>query len=892
MKLDIATGKSRKETRWRNTEITWGDLATRLSQTHRTHETVAEYAKLPKPQQDAIKDIGGFVGGLLSGGRRKAGSVVHRQLLTLDLDNAAPGTWDAFTMLYDNAALVYSTHKHTPAKPRLRLVMPLARTVTPEEYEALGRRVAADLGIDMFDHTGYQPYRLMYWPSTSKDGVYEYHAQDGEWLDPDAVLARYRDWRDSSTWPTGEQESVVVLQTMRLAGDPTEKPGVVGAWCRTYDIHEALELLSDIYAPTDTGDGRWSYLGGTTAGGVVTYEDKWAYSHHGTDPAGGKLLNAFDLVRVHLYGHLDDKADKTTDVHKLPSYAAMVEQATKDAEVRRLLGQERLQAAMEDFEEETRSGYSDGAAGGRGVPVDTLLDELTHGPLDGADVVTPADPDDSDWLTQLDVDSKGGYRPTVDNLRLILEHDPRLSGRLVYNELEHRELVVRDLPWRRVTRLSQGWTDKDDSALRGYIEKVYDISSAAKLSDALNVVLMKHAYHPVRRYLERVGGLTGGGGQSGIGGAEGRAGERGVWDGVARVDTLLVRYLGAEDSPYVRAVTRKTLCAAVARAMRPGVKFDHVLTLTGAEGIGKSTLARRLGGPWFSDNFSTVIGKESYEQLSGVWIMEMCEMAGLKKAEVEHIKHFISKQDDRLRVAFGKRTETFPRQCIFIASTNDPEPLREGNGNRRFWVVPVGSGIDGRGREDLLREQTALRDQGEIDQIWSEAVWYWRQGEVLALQGDMEEAAREIQASHTSSDARMGAVLDYLDMPLPEAWWEWGTGERAAYVRDMRELAGELTGQSALGLVAADSVGGGVGPEGSRQDGGVAVKGVVRTKVCAAEIYCEVLGGRLEEMDKRVTREINQIIDKIPGWRKMERVHRANLYGIQRGYERVQGKRL
>ena len=189
--LDIAIGRSRKDVYWKNTQLLWSELVNRLSVTHRTAETLAEYAAAPKSRQDEIKDIGGFVGGLLAGGRRKAGSVLHRGLLTLDLDSAPVGFWSDFQTFYDCAACTYSTHKHTPEHPRLRLVIPLNRAVDVTEYEAIGRRIAGELGIEYFDHTGFQPYRLMYWPSTSKDGVYEFNLQEGPLLDADAMLRTY-----------------------------------------------------------------------------------------------------------------------------------------------------------------------------------------------------------------------------------------------------------------------------------------------------------------------------------------------------------------------------------------------------------------------------------------------------------------------------------------------------------------------------------------------------------------------------------------------------------------------------------------------------------------------------------------------------------------------------
>ena len=272
--FDIATGRSRKETNWRNKEFTWSELIKKVSVTHRTAETHSEYVTAKKTRQDEIKDIGGFVGGYLSTGRRKSGNVLHRQLITLDLDYAKPGFWDDFTLLYGNAALVYSTHKHAPDSPRLRLIVPLDRPVYADEYEAIARKLAGSIDIELFDPTTFQPERLMYWPSTSKDGEYIFEYQDGEWLNADEILSSYYDWKDSSEWPVSSKVDKLVQRSINKQGDPLEKPGVIGAFCRTYTVTEVLEIfLADVYEPCAV-ENRYTYKEGSTAAGLIVYEDK------------------------------------------------------------------------------------------------------------------------------------------------------------------------------------------------------------------------------------------------------------------------------------------------------------------------------------------------------------------------------------------------------------------------------------------------------------------------------------------------------------------------------------------------------------------------------------------------------------------------------------------
>ena len=168
--IRLSIGNSRMEKHWNLVEMELSEFRDRISHTRRTAETVEQYRKLGKAKQDEIKDVGGFVLGTLKGGRRKKDCVLNRSGLSLDMDYATPDIIDQIEMLFSFQCYVYSTHKHTPEKPRLRLIIPLSREVTPDEYCAVSRKVAEEIGIELFDDTTYEPSRLMYWPSTSSDG--------------------------------------------------------------------------------------------------------------------------------------------------------------------------------------------------------------------------------------------------------------------------------------------------------------------------------------------------------------------------------------------------------------------------------------------------------------------------------------------------------------------------------------------------------------------------------------------------------------------------------------------------------------------------------------------------------------------------------------------------
>ena len=777
--LDIALGNSRKTKTWKNRSMTWSELLDRLAKETRTPETVAEYKAMGRNQQSEIKDVGGFVGGYCNNGSRS--DICFRSLLCLDADFADVDLWPDWELLYGCAAAVYSTHKHTPEKPRLRLVVPLSRDVSPDEYQAIGRRVASVLGIDKFDDTSYQPQRMMYWPSCSQDGEYFFRYLDAPLLDPDTVLATYHNWADVSSWPMSSRVAEVVKRTAAKQKDPLTKGGMVGAFCRAYSIQEAIAEYVPTYQPCDD-PGRYTYTEGSTAAGVVIYEDKFSFSHHATDPASSQLVNAWDLVRLHQFHELDADCDPDTPASSRPSYRAMTQLATNDDRVKVQLVNDRMAEAATDFE------------------------------------ALPEEPTPDDWKNKLKVTDKGTLAQTIENVVVILRHDPKLTGCVGLNEMEHNIVAKQSLPWRKVTGRSQ-WTDADDASLRFYLERRYGINSKDKIFDAVNVVAGENAFHPVREYLD---GCT--------------------WDGVPRVDTLLVDYLGAEDSEYTRAVTRKALVAAVARIYRPGCKFDYMLTIRGRQGLGKSALIAKLGGPWFSDTFSTMQGKEAYEQVLGVWIMEVGELAGMRKAEAETIKLYISKQTDRFRPAYGRRLQEFPRQCIFIGTTNETQFLRDTTGNRRFWVVDTPNEPP----KDFWAELTPET----VRQVWGEAVELYRKGEDLYLPRELEKVAREVQEAYEEENPRVGIVAEYLDRLLPDDW----EGQDLYTRRQWLETDAEGTHR--------------------------------RDTVCSLEIWAEALGGNPDKLDRYGIKEIRDIMAAL-GWRhKGNKRITAGPYGRQRYFER------
>ncbi|WP_058301711.1 virulence-associated E family protein [Gorillibacterium timonense] len=774
--LDISLGKHRTDMSWKPEYWTWEEFVERLRKVRRTAETMAQYDKMKVPARGKAKDGPAFVGGLIRGGRRKKENVDTRSLITLDADFADDGFLFAVELILGGRAYaVYSTHSHRPQKPKFRLIIPMDRAMSPDEYAAVSRMLAQQIGISYFDKTTFDVHRLMYWPSCSKDGEPFLEVAEGDALTVDDVLALYEDWQDVAAWPRHPEETRALRNVASKAQDPREKFGTIGQFCRTFSIEEGIEtFLSEVYT-TGTMPNRYTYTRGSSANGLEIYPDQdLAYSHQDSDPVSdGRTYNLFDLVRVHKFGHLDERVKDFTPDAKKPSHLATEHWASSLPEVKRASGAE-LQADFADVD------------------------------FDDAE-----DPEDDSWVEKLERHHKtNALLPTAGNVELILSHGV-WRGILAYDAFGNAEVIRRPLPWREMERQGRAyepWLGADDKRLQHWFSKAHEINGGKTIQNAFTEVVHRNTFHPIKAYLEST-----------------------TWDGIPRAERLFPVYLGASDTHYVRQVTRKMLLAAVTRLYRPGCKFDQMLVLVGPQGAGKSSILAKLGREWFSDSLRTFENKEAGEHLQSGWIFEIGELSAMKKTEVEEVKAFLSKTEDRYRVAYDRQVTEFPRKCIFFGTTNTKGFLRDTTGNRRFWPVEVVP-------EHAERSHWEDLTDSEVSQIWAEVLSWFKAGETLQLDDEIRLEAERRQAAHMESDPREGLIQEWLESEEPD---------------DMDRPSGNL-----------------------------------RQRVCAAQIWVECLGKKKGDMKPWEAKEVCDIMRKMPGWHEGKSRLRILGYGQQTVFER------
>lgn len=785
-KYTLSVAGSSASLKWSTIRYTWDDFLERLNRDIRSTETMRDFDRLDRTARANLKDVGGYMAGELSGARRLKSAVLSRSMITLDVDYADSLFPVEFETRFPGvAAVIYNTRSDREKSRRFRVVTPFAEEVQDAaQYEAAARKMAELLGIDLFDPTTFQAERMMYWQSLSSDQPKVFEVFEGEPISAEYLLSLYgnnEEWRDIRNWAfkSDQEKETRAIVSKAMAQNPREKAGLVGAFCRAYSVPAAIEkYLSDVYeiAP---GNDRYTYKAGHSVGGMIVFDDLFCFSYHSTDPiADGHAYNAYDLVRVHKFGHLG-KEDSTKEMNKLvcADKECVKDMVTPDAD-------------LDDFDD-----YGDAVKS-----------------------------DSTEEVTELvwDLDGKGNKQVTVNNFVNAFKSDPLLNGLLAYDMLKETIVFTRPSFTAKGSKKGDLVNDTDISIIKGRIERMHGIYNDAKLNDAIEQVSSDNAFHPIKLYLESL-----------------------TWDGVPRIDTFLVDYMGAEDNAYTREAFRKMLLAAVTRIYEPGRKFDTALVFYSEQGVGKSTLIQRLSKGWFNDSLTNLSGKESYEAIQFAWLVELAELSALRKSDVEAVKNFISKREDTYRGAYARRVKTHKRQCVFFGSTNDDEFLKDATGNRRFFPVSVK-----RTRKTRIIFEPEF--DAIVDQLWAEAMEGYMLGEALTLSDEAEAIAGGTREEFTERTPIQGLIEEYLDRLFPADYED-------------RFLAQRL-----------DFLNGDLGEEGTE----------TKNSFSLIELWTEALGRRKDEYTVVKARELSNAVKALKGW-KRDKQARQKIYGPQVIYRRV-----
>lgn len=701
---------------WRPDTVTWAEICEWMKKPAKRKEcgnyilaTLETTEKVHKSGEGPCTDV-----------HRDNRSVSRRSaVIPLDIDNPDDGFDLRVELVLTGVAYaMHTTHSSTPSEPRYRLLVRADRDMAPDEFVAAGQALATKLGIEQFDKGSFQATRFMYLPATRKPEWYDYWIGEGEPVVVDDLLADFD--RDLSDKP--------IPKPNRTKRDPFELEDPIGAFNRAY---EDWDLLIEAYElPYDkVSDDRYQLRGASSEAGMgpVSGVDGLVFSHHANDPAYGRACSAFDLVRLHWFGELDEAAKQGTPVNKLPSHIEMLAVASADKRV----VSEIFNAMTSDFEPTGE------------------LDDLDD--PDGESSDSP--PHDTGWKSALRLTRQGRFQDDVRNWDLILEHDP-VFNLLYFNVLTMSPEVSGHLPWRKVTPLHRTFDAVDMAKMRFYVEREYNFRPAKEFLDAL--VISKagdRRISPVHDYLEQL-----------------------VWDGVERVETCLP---GAADTRYNRLVARKILTAAVARVYQPGIKWDHTLVLQGGEGLGKSTWVERMAHVGLPERrtyhytLGRISDKDTLLAMHMSWIVVSDEGHSLRKADNDALKEFLTRNNDVFRMPYDRDTVVHPRQCVIWSTTNDDVFLRRQEGNRRFLMVRC-----------LERFDIDAMTPDYVDQLWAEAVHMYKNGERLYLTDEESHLAELERDPFLEEDTTAGVLEEFLNTLVPMDWWGRSPESRRQWMED------------------------------------------------------------------------------------------------------------
>jgi len=613
----VAFADKPNDAHWTNNTVTWDDILDWVAKPAKCKEcgnyifaTLERTEKVHAGADEACVDV-----------HRDNRSVSRRSaILALDIDKPD----DAFdivveTLLADHTYVMHTTHSSTPSEPRYRLLVQTDRDMAPDEYVEATTAMAARLGKDQFDSGSFQAARFMFKPATRKTEWYESWVNYGDPVSVDSLLADYD--RDLSEVP--------MPKPSRNKRDPFELEDPIGAFNRAYE--DLDELIAEYKLPyTKVADDRYSLEGSVSEAGFgpVAGAAGLFYSHHAGDPAYGKTCSAFDLVRLHWFGEMDEAVKPGTPVNKLPSHTEMLAVASRDGRVVSQI----FEAITSDFE-----------------------------------LAEDEEPDDPTWLSQLRLTRQGRFQDVIANWDLIRDND-RVFGLLYFNLLTMSPEISGNLPWRKVTPLNRTFDGIDHAELRDYIERTYNFRPSKEQVDHLVATRAgKNRVSPVKDYLESL-----------------------EWDGVPRVETCLPgaadnRYNRLVARKVLAAAVARvyepglkwdhTLVLQGGEGLGKSTWIERMSTVGQPE--------RRP----YHYTLGPLHAKDTLLAAHMSWIVFSDEGHSLRKADNDVLKEFLTRTHDVFRMPYDRDTVVHPRQFVIWSATNDETFLRRQEGNRRFLMV-------------------------------------------------------------------------------------------------------------------------------------------------------------------------------------------------------------
>lgn len=857
LSVRIAEGRSGHLAKCKNRELAWASFCKRLAGPPRSRESLKRYLMLPKEEQDRLKGSDGWVvGGPIENGWRCKANARYRDIITIDCDAITEHTLfeilNGFAKICRFEFVLHSTRKHTERNPRVRLFILLAEPMPADLYEPLTRILAKmiDSTLDGIDDVSFEAPQLMYWPTLCADSEYILHHNPGVPVDAHEVLESYPlDWHNFANLPYSELRSEARRKADK-SENPLGKKGIIGAFCRAYDVETAIaEFLPGVYIPGDnsSGETRYTFAEGSVANGAIVYDDGlFLYSHNHTDPIGHQNVNAFDLVRIHKFGHEDEGKPNDTPVSKLPSFKAMKEWCQEQPSVTAQLVEERydLAAMFDDLPDGERQAEVADEEDDVDDKVADLLGKVVVSDVpDQRRRKKPKKPKKGWAARELELDAQGQIKQTLYNAATLIANDPRLWGVIGYNafsgKITARRSILSNLsavPPIYVDDEENGapWEDLFDYSVRCVLEAPAGAGKAGwsyKTSDrdvkqAIRLVSERWSFHPIKEYYESL-----------------------TWDGEQRVERLWIDYLGLPDTPYARETARLFMIACVARIYCPGHKWDHVPIISGPQGIRKSSFLKYLFGDGWAGELTVEMAssKDSVEQMLGKQCLELPELDNMRRSEVTRVKSFITLTVDRVRLSYDARMKEFARQCVFVGTSNEDEYLMDRTGNRRFWPLP--SAVDMIDTDRLANNR---------DQLWAEAYRLWREmcreydwrRLPLMLKGKALREAERLQdmaLEEDSTEATSATIEAWLDTPVPLSKLYPSDDPADDFDEENDPLA-------------------------------------LRVRTCPREAYCEALGFSLSEITRNKALETSAgfALATVKAWRKTGNRHRFPLYGRAR----------